>query len=202
MIDTHTSQDTINTVQPELSKQSNKVRTIFIGALLILLPVIGFIVGRQSQTPTIPNENESNFVEASPTPQPEIQEASHAMINQILNQRCGDMPSAFLESLPSGHFTVVSGPTWSPDCRYIGYGVWESGTSHPEMTSNKTPTGGNDFEGLFLYSDRTGKVERVYTPEIGETVKFISWDDASKAISFKKDGTTEFLYNLETRSVN
>lgn len=172
--------------------------TYFLIALCIILPIIGFYFGIQYQKNI--QHGETNMApEPSPSIAQPIVEKKESK-SEILT-RCGDIPSySELSITQIGRSTQVSGPMWSPDCRHIAYGVWQSGISAPDMEPPERTTGENDFEGLFLYSDRTEELEKIYQPSPGETTEFIEWQD-NNTILFKADGKTQQLYDLLTGSL-
>ena len=113
---------------------------------------------------------------------------------QSLLSRCGNFPDEVPRPSSLGHYTVLSGPEWSTDCRYIAWGIWESGTSwlgevKPEETlspaSRPLAT-----EGIFLYNDCNKKIQKIYIPrkmENPETPEFVGWKD-SKTIILHTEG--------------
>lgn len=133
---------------------------------------------------------------------------------KFLLRRCGDIPY----DLPVGknsHWTQVSGPEWSPDCRHIAWGKWESGTSwlgeisEEELQqiekANNRPL---DHEGIYLYTDGTKKIIKIYTPAASsgnnpssESPEFIEWRD-SKTIIFRVDGQLSKSIDIETMEIN
>ena len=128
--------------------------------------------------------------------------------------RCGDIPYD-LPVEKNSHFTMVSGPEWSPDCRHIAWGKWESGTSWlGEFSEEELRQIENasirpkEHEGIYLYTDSTKKIIKIYTPKAPldnnfspETPEFIEWGD-SKTIIFKVDGQLSKSIDIETKEVN
>lgn len=134
-------------------------------------------------------------------------ESSEGARSMDLISVCGDMPNEAYP--PYGHYNMRTGPEWSPDCRYIAWGMWESGTSYlgddPEILKQfEKPRQLSGKEGIFLYRDSNKAVTKIYSPkELSESPQFIGWTD-SQNLTFKVK-QVEYNYNLlskETTPVN
>lgn len=103
-------------------------------------------------------------------------------------RRCGPMPDKI--GIKRSNYTIVKGPSWSPDCRHISWSVSESGTS------GIRDLGPYENEGLYLYSDKTG-VTRKVIPESAsdQQIIFITWKDRNTIIF--NEGQKESAYILE-----
>ena len=114
-------------------------------------------------------------------------------------KRCGAIPDEVI--IIKGHFDVVNGPSWSPDCRHITWSLWESGTSYLSDDSkildsiSKNDRRLSEKEGVFLFTDTTKKTVRIYTPnKLDETPIYKEWSDRN-IIVFTAD-KSEFNYGL------
>ena len=150
--------------------------------LLIVFPLLGFYLGvkyQRSKPPDVKYIVKNKIVEVFPTEEP----------RDLIN-RCGKIPSEKL-GYSKGHFTQIVGPVWSPDCRYIAWSVWESGTgwwgSGAEGMSYEGPY---PHEGVFLYNDRTGQIRK-----ISINGGFKHWKN-SKEVIFAED-SGEKIYDVE-----
>jgi hypothetical protein len=172
-----------------LPKSFTKITTfskILTMSLFILFPFAGFYLGiryQQSFPPKIEYITQEKVIRVFPTETP-----------QSLISRCGDMLSYSDLNITADHFTRVIGPFWSPDCRHIVWSVWQSG---PMGIEYKGPY---SYEGLFLYDDRTKKIQKIYTPNSGETVEIKEWKDNGTVI-FSKDGSMVYSLDITTNSV-
>lgn len=138
----------------------------------------------------------------------QVKKANNKDSKNSLLRRCGDIPYD-LPTEKNSHWTMVSGPEWSQDCRYIAWGKWESGTSWLGEVSeeelqqiekyNKSP---KEHEGIYLYNDGTKKIIKIYTPsESNKTPEFTEWRD-SKTVIFRVDGQLYKSIDVDTLEIN
>lgn len=132
----------------------------------------------------------------TPTPSPKPNSAESERESSL---RCGDFPSNI--GVSPGHYAVLSGPLWSPDCRYIAWGVWMSGTSwlgdeSPMPTLPDTP---DPSEGIFLYNDRTAQTTTVYKPKHrNEAPELVSWNNSDELTFKTQSGRYTYSVTLKT----
>src|SRR5947207_1948608 len=106
----------------KLSKQWTTVTPLskmFALGMLVILPFIGAYVGYKLR--------DKAYVKPSPV---ELARTGPMMSGDSKSEtirRCGDIPREEL-GVDYGHFTIVDGPVWAPDCRHIAWSVWQSGT--------------------------------------------------------------------------
>ncbi|MBP9816051.1 hypothetical protein KBD09_02330 [Candidatus Woesebacteria bacterium] len=149
--------------------------------LFVSLPFLGFYLGVQYgklQIKAVENE-----------PQTKIVRITKEEDQKDLLKRCGT-DSLLDLVIPKEHFTQINGPLLSPDCRHIAWSSWESGTSGMYV---QEPEG---HEGLFIYSEKTGKTERVVVPERGKSVSIQRWIDG-ETIEYMIE-TEVFTYELNS----
>ncbi len=136
---------------------------------------------------------------------PPIKQEPKVEATENLLVRCGDFPKDLV--FQTGHFTQVTGPAWSSDCRHFAWARWESGTSDlsDQSQTYETPTVSlpPSHEGVFLYDDRTQKIEKVYTPKTrNETPQFLGWKGNDKVeYSISINGEFKlFLYDIKLKT--
>ena len=143
--------------------------------IFISFPIYGFLLGlnfQQKFSPQIRYIQEEKIVKVYPTESP-----------KSLIYRCGDYPSEI--DIKADHYSVISGPFWSPDCRHIAWAVWESGTSSISQDEGIKYSGPYQQEGLFLYDDRKGLTKKIYTPSKEESITLKEWKDKDTIIFSK-----------------
>lgn len=154
--------------------------------LFIFLPISSFYLGiyfRKIIEPGRVKVINNDVIKIYPTDSP-----------RDLIERCGKIPSDKL-GIDYGNFTVVYGPFWSPDCRHLTWSVWQSGTSGLKYE------GPYPHEGIFLYSEKTGQIQKIYSPESkNETIGFQSWKSKSE-ILFLKD-QKRMIYDIDTNALS
>ncbi len=106
--------------------------------------------------------------------------------NHSLIKRCGKIPKDVTVD-KDNHFQIISGPIWSPDCRHIAFGKFQSGTSwlgenypRESVFLNKRM---DENDGIYLYDDRTGKTIKIYSPEQpADSLTFLYWFNSKKIV--------------------
>jgi hypothetical protein len=152
--------------------------------LFISLPFVGFYLGQKYQQkiniPPICPTTKFNLPAPVPTESP-----------QDLVQRCGliDLDKLQVIEFVTDKFIHIAGPFWSPDCRHLAWSTWQSGVMGIRYT------GVHEYEGLFVYNEKTGKRQRIYIPKYSESVEIQNCFD-SNTISFTKNGENK-LFNLD-----
>ncbi|OGK24795.1 hypothetical protein A2954_04490 [Candidatus Roizmanbacteria bacterium RIFCSPLOWO2_01_FULL_37_12] len=158
--------------------------------LFIILPIGAFFLGinyeknlnliKSGNQIGDSNPIEYKIIEVFPTEGP-----------RDLIDRCGKIPSEKLGNPKKNHYTIVSDPVWSPDCRYIAWSVFQSGTSIPDTNSNEISyQGPYPQEGVFLYTDRTGDVIKISDNGI-----FKNWNGSKKFIYLENNEEKKFEIN-------
>jgi len=120
--------------------------------------------------------------------------------------KCGDMPTEIATKID--RFSVINGPEWSPDCKYIAWSLWESGTSVPngEATVKKSDSPAQG-EGIYLYTVSTKEAKRVYMPQHSDqTPQYIRWEDQNKILfsivdNTAQNGATNMIYSLSSGTI-
>jgi hypothetical protein len=116
-------------------------------------------------------------------------------------KKCGQLPDDETLKIEREHYRMMSLRVWSPDCKYIAWSVWESGTSWPSGLSDIEGRGPYPHEGVFLYENSTGKVEKIYAlEEEGETPEFLGWID-NNTLQFSIYDKI-LTYNLNSKTVS
>mgnify|MGYP001608901732 CR=1 FL=1 len=160
--------------------------------LFVALPFVGFYLGMGMK-----KEPQVQYVTQEKIVKVKAEENRRDLI-----KRCGDIPSEDLK-INKGHFTVLDGPDWAPDCRHIAWSLWQSGTSIPiddPATESLSYKGPYPHEGIYLYSDATKQVRKIYSPKKGEfTVAFKKWKDRNTIIFAK--GQELFSYDITTGEI-
>ncbi|MEK7622880.1 MAG: hypothetical protein AAB430_03320 [Patescibacteria group bacterium] len=173
---------------------------IFAILVLILISISGWFYYQNLQLKA-QLASTTNLLNQSKKVFPKAQLPNPTDSKRELNRRCGD----FLDSVKinSDKFEVLSGPLWSPDCRYIAWGFWMSGTSwlgdeSPRPSPLDTP---HPSEGIFLYNDRTRQVSIVYKPKhSGETPELVNWSSSDELIFKTQSGSYTYNVTLKTTS--
>jgi len=175
---------------------ANKKITCHVLMVILIVFVVGFFVLGWYKCSTkvliLPKQNCEVSSVPSPTPMAEIEES--------LIDRCGDIPDSVMAT-NSDHWMKMTGPKWSPDCRYITWGIWLSGTSWP---------GGGDTsvaqikmdprEGIYLYNDSTKRIIKIYKPrKVNETPEVVGWKNRW-IILFSKENKL-FIYDLTSKTI-
>ncbi len=124
--------------------------------------------------------------------------------NHSLIKRCGKIPKDVTAD-KDNHFQIISGPMWSPDCRYIAFGKFQSGTSW--LGENYSRESGllnkkvDETEGIYLYNDRTGKTIKIYSPEQpADSLTFLYWFNSKKIVFLI--GSKKKIIDVETFRVD
>ena len=163
---------------------------VFIATSLGVGVLIGFLIGRYVKPRVVYIKKEKEKVV--------VKYAEETAENRII--RCGFIPENFRTN--QDHFSVVSGPDWSPDCRYIAWGFWQSGTSWlGDDTQVVWERKLDQREGLYLYNDRTGRTRKIYAPkELDESVTFNTWvDSGSIEFAAKRIG---YVYDIASGKIS
>ncbi len=155
-------------------------------SMLVIIPIIGFMIGRNYEremtklpTSSKPQNTESNQIVATD---------ENSDIQKIA--RCGDYPQSLDTS--GDKFRIVNGPSWSSDCRYIVWSIWMSG---PGGLTQEQPSARKQTEGVFVFSERTGKVQKIYPRgSNNETPEFLGWKDNNVFLFKTMNG--KFSYDL------
>lgn len=146
--------------------------------LFILSPFAGFYLGWQYQKElAVPD---IKIIEKIV----KVKEQVPALERNLM-EICGDFPALNISS--DGHFTRVTGPSWSPDCRHIAYAAWQSTFKNSSINV-----------GLFVYDYATKKTKKVYNPKQGdneEDIEFLSWKN-NTTILYANSGPRN-LYTLD-----
>jgi hypothetical protein len=90
---------------------------------------------------------------------------------------CGDLLRDDFE-ISFGHYSIISGPMWSSDCKYGVLAVWTSGTgpySENLIVSESTVIDSKD--GIYLYTPGSNSVKQIYVNNQGETIVLKGWMD-------------------------
>ncbi|MCL5090708.1 MAG: hypothetical protein M1514_01725 [Patescibacteria group bacterium] len=166
-------------------KNSHKVYLgvgIFIFAFITF--ALGFKLGKQNEV--APKETlSSTGLQATPEE------------DENLIFRCGDISDAVMET-GNFHWAVMTGPEWSPDCRYIAWGIWMTGTGVPDEVMIE-PQKLDPSEGIYLYSDANHKITKIFNPkEVNSTPIFVKWGDRF-TIEYKVN-EKNYVYDLTSKS--
>ena len=171
---------------------------IFVFLFLISVGIAGWLYYQNRQLKTQLTSITNLLIQSkktpTPSPKPNLTESK-----KELNQRCGDFPNGVVK--PHGKFEVLSGPLWSPDCRYIAWGIWMSGTGwlgdeSPMPTLSDTP---DPSEGIFLYNDRTAQTTTVYKPKHrNETPELVNWSNSDEFAFKTQSGNYTYSVTLKT----
>ena len=148
-------------------------------ALIMFLgfPIIGFWLGTEFQK-----------VPARPVFVPKIiLKPVYVKDNEDLSLRCGDFPDKVMTS-----FDLGNNMYWSHDCRYIAWDRRSKGVARAENN------GSNTDAGLFVYNDRTQKIQQMYKPVDAEYVRLQTWK-GSQTLIFSKDDSTN-LYEADVKT--
>lgn len=168
--------------------------------MLIILPILGVFLGYKLRGDSLKLAS-SEKPEAARVirvrPDIEIENGSNAV--------CGDYTRSEI-GVDAGDFEIVSGPEWAPDCRHIAWSVFQSGTGFVTPPGEPEPSiipisSVNTKGGLFIYNDRTKKVNRVVIPESPYDIPtFVGWNGPSYIVYTKNGevGKDTFYYNLIT----
>jgi len=123
---------------------------------------------------------------------PSVEESPEDLIT-----RCGDFPEkVFLKAHEGGHWAVLNGPYWAPDCRHVAWSIWMSGTAWLGDTQEGNIVRKLDpVEGIYLFTERTKLITKIYQPkELDETPIVEEWKDrytliftAQKGVPFTYD---------------
>ncbi|MCL4384495.1 hypothetical protein M1116_03505 [Patescibacteria group bacterium] len=154
----------------------------FAFTLFILLPFFAFYLGSQYQqlkdtpAPVIVRITQLT----TPTPAP-------ARDQSLI---CGPMP---VELFTTAKFEQLTGPLWSPDCRHIAWGR--------RISTPSRFTGPNPRDGIFVYTEKTGKTQRVYQPQGAEAVEFTGWLDSQNLHFTKNSQPPAYTLDLATGAV-
>lgn len=150
--------------------------------LFILLPLLGFYLGLQTrELPEVRYVTQEKIVKVP------AEENDHDLI-----KRCGKIPSEDLKIL-KGHYDVVTGPSWAPDCRHIAWSIWQSGTSFPTDDITSLPTLPKN-EGLYMYTDASKKVEKIAVSQSNGIIVFKKWISKNKFLYTYNE--TDYTYEL------
>lgn len=155
----------INPEQTTQQPTSFSLKTLWLGFTIVVILLVGagsYVLGARN----IGNIQVNQQVAQTPTsiqPPSPTQAMTKDDIRRMLIDRCGDIPREKL-NLPTGHFTVVDGPSWSPDCRHIAWSVWNSGTGVINSDGSVEPISSAAGEGVFLYTEATGKITKLSIP--------------------------------------
>lgn len=170
------------------SKKSFASSTNVLIVLVVILPVLTLILGMIIAKKT---NNQPNSTVTNRTPYAIKIESPRDLI-----KRCGTIPTENLQ-INKGHFTVLDGPVWSPDCRHIAWSLWQSGTSNPVTGEGIGGNGPYSYEGIYIYTESTNQIKQIYTPtEAGESATFQKWSDRNTIIFTKQQ--TPYKYSLKT----
>jgi hypothetical protein len=193
-MDTLNVENNSNSSQPLKVKNNYKLVTI-IACLLIIFSVGFFILGikfTEAKPQKVQYVTQEKIVKVYPTEDP-----------KDLVNRCGDIPMSIYKN--TGHFDMIDGPEWAPDCRHIAWSLWESGVGYEgsdpaiikELESNP-PRKLSGREGIFLLTDSTQNVQKIYNPkELDESPVFIRWENKDTIIFKAKN--VEYSYSLSTK---
>lgn len=122
-----------------------------------------------------------------------------------LLERCGDIPS---DKIRIKWPLSYKNPIWAPDCRHVAWSV-----SNGIATSWDGPMSQKDIEqitpyqnlpalpeeGVFIYDDKTEKVNKIFEPKLKkDEAKFVEWKDSSVIIFLV--GNSKFSYDLISKS--
>jgi uncharacterized RDD family membrane protein YckC len=102
------------------------------------------------------------------------------------------------QKINKGHFDVVKGPQWSPDCQNIAWSKWHSGTGGPE---NGTSSIDYSDEGVFNYNVKTKTYTTIYQPgPTGDLADLVGWKD-NHTLLFETDHKN-YSYDLNTKKLS
>lgn len=180
----------------------NKIFPVVFTTLGVSLLILSLFLIYSSNKRVLQKCN-SNIV-PTPTLIPEKPAVKQTDSDSSLLRRCGEFPEKVYDAaVKKNHFMVASGPYWSPDCRYTAWSFWMSGTSWlGEIPEGVTlgPRQINPYEGVYLYSDRTGEIEKIFQPTVlDSTSTFDSWDGSTKIIFRTSD--KQYVYDLDEKTV-
>ncbi len=99
-------------------------------AMLIIFPILGVFLGYYLR---------DNLLQTTPSEIKEVIKVPISDSEEEVIRRCGDFSREEL-GLNYGHYTMVHGPTWSPDCRHIAWSVFNSGTSYITPPGTESPS--------------------------------------------------------------
>lgn len=143
----------------------------------------------------------SNSQSKNPTYNQPIPSGTYTPSNKdnvsLLVQKCGDIPSELDTKINKQHFDQIGGPFWSPDCKYIAWSKWISGTGGPGIEQQSESTYLN--EGVFLYNPTTKEYKTIYQPKSNnETPTLINWKDSNTLIF--NTNNIQYFYDPTTDS--
>lgn len=150
--------------------------------MFIVFPIVGYILGLwigTNNSPTVVIDN--------------------AKVDNSVDDRCGRIPDrAFPEKYK---LDVINGPFWSPDCRFIVWSIWKSGVGYfgENGVDKNMGTKTYDREGIYLYNDKSEKIEKIYSPKgNNESPSVVGWNGSNR-FEFEVKGI-KYLYSLNEKA--
>lgn len=173
----------------EHGTHNNPVLKIVAATFFLVFPLFGFVMGAQYQA--IMNPPKTEYITTE-----KIIKESREDTERSLIRRCGTIPDEVMTR--KGHFDMISGPTWSPDCRNVAWSLWESGTgfisNDPNIISQTTRTL-SGREGVFVYNYATKRTVKIYSPtKLDETPSYKNWLDRNTIVFIA--GKNEYHFDL------
>lgn len=165
--------------------------------LILIFVVLVFIKFIASQ--------KNNSVTVSPS-----SPASTISEPEDLLRKCGDISRDDF-GVNYNHFTVITGPEWSPNCKYAVMGVWQSGTGYAgndpealkefEEFAKREQTRRREITGLYLFNSDTKKSKKIYIPKSdSESPEFSSWE--SNDVLIFRINQKKFKFNINTQEIS
>lgn len=179
------------------SKRSGRKFFPLLFLLILIFVVLVFIKFIASQ------KNNSVIVSPSST-------ASTISEPEDLLRKCGDISRDDF-GVDYNHFSVITGPEWSPNCKYAVMGVWQSGTGYagndPEELkefkefAKREQARRREIEGLYLFDSKTKKSKKIYTPTSdSESPEFLGWE--SKNVLIFRIDRKKIKFNINTQEIS
>ncbi|MFO0703702.1 MAG: hypothetical protein U0525_03185 [Patescibacteria group bacterium] len=166
--------------------------------IFILFPFLGFIAGRQYQAlvsipqTQIVTQNVYKTQYLAPDP------------SYLDTERCGSFPNLPSSSVRNESQEVV-GPIWSPDCRHIAWSTNSMNNNNKDNIKQKSnsiinipSTEGDSSFGIYVYNDRTQKIQKIYIPKTKDETFFINeWSTSDNLIITINNIVKEYSINSD-----
>lgn len=137
--------------------------------MLVIFPVLAFFLGTYYER----SRGGMDVVQETNIPSSISEDAE-----SVKSMRCGDFPDNAAVPYESKYF-AVHGPSWSEDCRNLVWSLWETGEVLPGGLAPDSAAVRMQREGIFVFTEKTGKVSKVYSPKMeNEQPNFLGWKDS------------------------
>jgi len=172
-----------------------KSRTLFLIILLVAIFIsIVFLFKNNNLIFGIPT-----FPNASQTQEISNEESMLAAETRRSIKKCGQIPDDETLKIERDHFRIISLRVWSPNCEYVAWSVWQSGTSGIENL------GPYSHEGIFVYSKSSANVVKVYSlQDKSETPEFLGWadDNSIRFAIYENSNRKVLIFDLISKTLN